>query len=132
MGTQKERSKRHYELHKDDYKRRAKEWNAQNRKKRKSIKHNSRIRRTFSISPEQYNQLLVAQQGHCGNPNCVSTEKDQKFFWHLDHCHDTGAIRGFLCHGCNVALGLLKEDKNRILGLLQYLANPPANNLLGG
>lgn len=39
----------------------------------------------------------------------------------VDHCHDTGAVRGLLCSNCNTALGLLGEDPDRILDLLAYL-----------
>ena len=28
----------------------------------------------------------------------------------LDHCHETGTIRGYLCNGCNTALGSFKDS----------------------
>jgi len=39
----------------------------------------------------------------------------------IDHCHKLGTVRGVLCHSCNVALGLLKDDPKSIEGLLRYL-----------
>ena len=35
--------------------------------------------------------------------------------------HVTGRLRGELCHGCNCALGLLDDDIDRIIGLVDYL-----------
>lgn len=39
----------------------------------------------------------------------------------LDHCHDTGKVRGLLCHNCNRALGLLQDDKRNLLRAVSYL-----------
>lgn len=39
----------------------------------------------------------------------------------VDHCHAGGQVRGLLCRSCNTALGLLKEDRRRLLGLLGYI-----------
>lgn len=39
----------------------------------------------------------------------------------VDHCHTTGRIRGVLCGHCNIALGHLKDDPDRITALLGYL-----------
>jgi hypothetical protein len=39
---------------------------------------------------------------------------------HLDHDHKSGKFRGWLCHHCNIALGLV-ENKERIAMLQKYL-----------
>ena len=39
----------------------------------------------------------------------------------LEHNHTTGAFRGWLCHRCNSALGLLGDSAQGVLQLLAYL-----------
>jgi hypothetical protein len=38
-----------------------------------------------------------------------------------DHCHTRGHPRGWLCNGCNIALGMVKDDPARLLKLVAYL-----------
>lgn len=40
---------------------------------------------------------------------------------HIDHCHKTGEIRGVLCRNCNVAIGLLGDDFERVILLAKYI-----------
>lgn len=39
----------------------------------------------------------------------------------VDHCHNSGDVRGILCKSCNMSLGLLREDSERILSLAKYV-----------
>ncbi len=39
----------------------------------------------------------------------------------VDHCHDTGQVRGFLCGNCNVAIGMTDNDSNLLRKLADYL-----------
>jgi len=41
----------------------------------------------------------------------------------IDHEHDTGFIRGVLCHNCNLILGLAYNDAERLRNLIEYLEN---------
>lgn len=38
-----------------------------------------------------------------------------------DHCHATDVVRGLLCTGCNVAIGLLKDDPVLMLKAIAYV-----------
>lgn len=40
---------------------------------------------------------------------------------HLDHDHSTGAIRGWLCRPCNLALGGFKDSPAILASALAYL-----------
>lgn len=48
---------------------------------------------------------------------CFSTENLR-----IDHCHKTGTVRGLLCNSCNVCLGFVKDDIERLKALITYLS----------
>ena len=55
-------------------------------------------------------------------PICKKTEdqiKHNRFV--CDHDHATGKFRGYLCNDCNVSLGILEDDPDRILRAYEYL-----------
>ena len=39
----------------------------------------------------------------------------------MDHDHETGEFRGWLCHLCNAALGWFEDDSNRLRRAVNYL-----------
>jgi hypothetical protein len=40
----------------------------------------------------------------------------------LDHCHESGAFRGWLCGLCNTAIGKLGDNARNVLRAFHYLA----------
>ena len=51
---------------------------------------------------------------------CESKFKDSRDR-HIDHCHDSGNIRGILCRSCNVMLGYAKDNPQKLLNGIKYL-----------
>lgn len=69
-----------------------------------------------------YDALLVNQGGICAVPNCGNDGSETKRgVLYVDHCHTTGVVRSLLCAGCNTALGHVKEDAKRLIGLAEYV-----------
>jgi len=69
----------------------------------------------------EYEALLCQQGGVCKVCRQEAEPVGIKRRLHIDHCHETGRIRGLLCHNCNVSLGLMKDDPARIRALADYL-----------
>lgn len=43
----------------------------------------------------------------------------------IDHDHETGRVRGVLCHSCNVGIGNFKECERLLAAAATYLKKPP-------
>lgn len=87
----------------------------------------TRLAAVFSITPEEYDLILEAQQGTCGI--CDKPPKVGKRLA-VDHDHTTGFIRGLLCFFCNKrVLGARSADV--LIRTAAYVQNPPARRVLG-
>lgn len=62
------------------------------------------IRKKFGLTVEQYDAKRDAQRGIC---EICGRESDRPM--PLDHDHETGALRDFLCEACNKGIGLLGD-----------------------
>lgn len=93
-------------------------WNADARR----VAWIGNLRRRYNMTLDDYEQMLIAQNGVCaiceGPPRGRGADEDR---FHVDHCHETGRVRGLLCSPCNTAVGLLDEDAKRALRLAQYI-----------
>jgi len=83
------------------------------------------LKRNYGISLEDYNKLLVMQKGGCaicGQPEKAIDPKTQKpRSLAVDHCRESGLIRGLLCSGCNMILGNAKDSIELLEEAIEYL-----------
>lgn len=83
------------------------------RAKRPDYYRNNSLKKFYGIGIAEYEEILKSQWGRCAicgkeetmiHPN-HNTGKPQRLA--VDHCHNTGKIRGLLCSRCNIGIGKL-------------------------
>lgn len=47
----------------------------------------------------------------------------------IDHCHDSGHVRGFICHSCNSMLGFAYDSCDTLRAAIDYIVAPPLSSL---
>ena len=88
----------------------------------------SRLRR-YGITPEQYDEILAFQGDRCAICQTDHPGGPGKYSWNVDHCHETGQVRGLLCLQCNAGIGKLRDSPTLVHAALRYLLNPPTKEL---
>jgi hypothetical protein len=74
--------------------------------------------RKYGLTIEQVSDMLKDQNHACKIcDTALPTTTDAR----VDHDHQTGKVRGILCHPCNVALGLFKDSKENLAKAIRYL-----------
>jgi hypothetical protein len=65
-------------------------------------------------------RMEVTQNGRCGI--CATPfELMPPRHKHIDHCHQSGEVRGLLCTKCNSLLGFARDDAVILLQAIQYI-----------
>lgn len=85
------------------------------------IDKDKKLQKSFGISYVEYLTMLEAQGGCCAICGTNSTGKRKAFA--VDHCHDTGKIRGLLCSNCNTGIGNLRDNIGLLERAIEYLRN---------
>lgn len=84
------------------------------------------IQRNYNISLTNYQDLYIEQNGKCKlcGSKGFKIKESHSMLLVIDHNHLTGAVRGLLCHNCNRALGLFKDDISLLKKGIEYLSKP--------
>ena len=107
---------------------RARKWHKENIHKPevKRAKRNGWLKRAHGITLQQYEEKLVAQGNKCAI--CDLALLPFGYGTHLDHDHQTGQHRDFLCTNCNRGLGSFHDNPNKLQKAIDYL-NTHNNNV---
>jgi hypothetical protein len=81
------------------------------------------LRRSFGIGVAEYDAKSEEQNGVCAICSQPETamRRDRILPLSVDHNHRTGAIRGLLCHSCNIGIGSLADSPDRLRSAASYL-----------
>lgn len=90
-----------------------------NRKKFQDYEFKRGLRRNYGLTVDQYNELLIRQNGCCAC--CGKHESEFKRRLHVDHDHASGQVRALLCTECNPGLGYFKHSIKRLEMAIRYL-----------
>lgn len=68
-----------------------------------------KLRTRYGMSLDEFDAMFSDQGGACAI--CGAAKPGGRWRqWAVDHCHNTGAVRGILCNRCNYVLGLLRDS----------------------
>lgn len=72
------------------------------------------------ITVKQYDEMYERQKGCCAICGVFKFNRG-KHRLVIDHCHNTGVVRGLLCNHCNVGLGFFRDRVDTLAAAIQYL-----------
>jgi len=76
-----------------------------------------RLKKSYRMEPEEYEAMVKLQNGACAI--CGRTEEKRRLS--VDHCHQTGKVRGLLCNTCNAGLGNFRDAIAHLQAAIRYL-----------
>lgn len=80
----------------------------------------TRLRNQFGITAHEYDEQLELQGGGCAICR-TDIESNGGRRLAVDHCHNSGRVRGILCSECNLGLGKFKDDPILLSRAIEYL-----------
>jgi Recombination endonuclease VII len=131
-----EYNRRWYANHRDKQRKYLREymrrWKAENPALATRLRRERNWRSKYGIGQAEYDAMLAAQGGKCALFEvCGSTEPGRGHrYWIVDHDHETGKLRGLLCHKCNV-YRVGSNDLQSARAVISYLKDMRPTPLLG-
>lgn len=97
-----------------------------NEERFRQVSRKKQLKHKYGLSQEDYQSMLEDQSFGCAicetkNPNGATSNSDFMKHFAVDHCHDSGRVRGLLCSACNRALGFLQDSPKILSRALDYL-----------
>ncbi len=100
---------------------RNKAWQKANKERYDTAIDNASMIKRYGFSRSQYDALLSKQLGVCAICGSATVRRKNGKRLIIDHMHDTGAVRGLLCHPCNIGLGSFSDNPETLQKAINYL-----------
>lgn len=88
--------------------------------KQKSYEYS--LKNLYGLTIDEFNHMKIQQNHSC--KICKTHESNLKRKLFVDHCHDTGKVRGLLCQSCNTMIGNSKDNILILQSAINYLSSP--------
>lgn len=104
------------EEHKEELATKAQEYYRNNKKDRQDAERY----RKYGITGDEYDAMIEAQGYKCAICSEEFDTSRQRSI-NVDHCHESGVVRGLLCKDCNTGLGHFRDNINTLISAATYL-----------
>jgi len=112
-------NKASYLRHKENWTKRNKERCKGYQQKRRLKKKYTDLEAKYGLSKRDYNVMLIRQRSVCA----ICERHNGKIDLAVDHCHETGLVRGLLCRRCNMMIGQSEDSVDVLNRAAKYLEN---------
>lgn len=85
----------------------------------KTYRRNVVLRSKYGITQDDFEKMLLSQDSKCAI--CGAAEPGGRGTWHVDHDHETVAVRGLLCWRCHSTLGKAGDSVELLQSMIDYL-----------
>jgi hypothetical protein len=109
-----------YQENREDRLARSRKWRDSNAARQQNREKMRSLRRAQALEVGAP-RLRPAVCDICGQKETAKTKFGAPRNLSRDHCHATGAFRGWLCIRCNMLLGKVNDDPGLLLRMAKYL-----------
>ena len=90
---------------------------------RRSYRRDWHRRKKYGLTDIDIQKLKVKQKGRCRicKRKLPKDVGKGRHYFHVDHCHRSGRVRGLLCFHCNTGLGHFKDNVRLLKSAIVYL-----------
>jgi hypothetical protein len=92
--------------------------NREHKRRNKQVMQDRNRYWKYGITRQEFDALVAAAGYRC--ESCGGQPRPPHG-WCIDHCHDTGEVRGVLCNRCNTGIGMLGDCADGVARALAYL-----------